>query len=136
MEQPEYLSTIMDAARHAAKSAYAPYSKFHVGAAILTRSGKIIVGCNVENSSFGLTICAERTAVVQAIVQNERDWQALAIVSPTGVTPCGACRQVLAEFSPQLEVWFGYLDPNRPITGPVPIDELLPGAMRFSSFEK
>jgi cytidine deaminase len=132
MEQPEYLSSILEAARQAAKSAYAPYSKFHVGAAILTRSGKIIVGCNVENSSFGLTICAERAAVVQAIVQNERDWQAIAIVSPSGVTPCGACRQVLAEFSPQLKVWYGFLDPDRPTTGPVLVDILLPGAMRFS----
>ncbi len=132
MEEPEYLASIMDAARQAAKSAYAPYSNFHVGAAILTRSGKIIVGCNVENSSFGLTICAERTAVVQAIVQNERDWQAIAVVSPTGVTPCGACRQVLAEFAPQLKVWFGFLDPHRPTTGPLLVDTLLPDAMKFS----
>ncbi len=131
MDHPEYLPRIFDAARRAANSAYAPYSKFQVGAAILTRSGKIIVGCNVENSSFGLTICAERTAVVQAVVQNEMEWRAIAIVSPTGVTPCGACRQVLAEFSPQLEVWFGFLDPGRPINGPVLIDVLLPGAMKF-----
>lgn len=133
MNTPEYLPRIFAAARQAAISAYAPYSHFQVGAAILTRSDKIIVGCNVENSSFGLTICAERTAVFQAIVQNEREWQAIAIVSPTGVTPCGACRQVLAEFAPQLEVWFGFLDPDRPITGPVPLDELLPGAMKFKA---
>ncbi len=131
MDQPEYLPRIFDAARRAATSAYAPYSKFQVGAAILTHSNKIIVGCNVENSSFGLTICAERTAVVQAVVQNELEWRAIAIVSPTGVTPCGACRQVLAEFAPQLEVWFGFLDPERPITGPVLMDVLLPGAMKF-----
>ena len=131
MNSPEYLAHILDAARQAATFAYAPYSKFQVGAAILTRSDKIIVGCNVENSSFGLTICAERTAVVQAIVQNEREWRAIAIVSPTGVTPCGACRQVLAEFAPQLEVWFGYLDPQRPVTGPVLLETLLPGAMKF-----
>ena len=131
MNQPEYLPQLLDAARQAAISAYAPYSKFHVGAAILTRSGKVIVGCNVENSSFGLTICAERTAVFQAIVQRELDWQAIAIVSPTGVTPCGACRQVLAEFAPQLEVWFGYLDPKGHVTGPVSLDVLLPGAMKF-----
>ncbi len=131
MNQPEYLPRLFDAARQAAKSAYAPYSQFKVGAAILTCSGKIILGCNVENSSFGLTICAERTAVFQAIVQNEKDWKAIAIVSPSGVTPCGACRQVLAEFAPQLEVWFGHLDPALPITGPVLLDVLLPGAMKF-----
>jgi len=131
MDQPEYLPRLFEAARHAAKSAYAPYSKFQVGAAILTRSGKIIVGCNVENSSFGLTVCAERTAAFQAIVQNETEWQAIAIVSPTGVTPCGACRQVLAEFAPRLEVWFGHLDSALPITGPVFLDALLPGAMKF-----
>jgi cytidine deaminase len=133
MSPPDYLPEIFDAARRAASRAYAPYSKFHVGAAILTRTDKIIIGCNVENSSFGLTICAERSAVVQAVVQNELEWRAIAIVSPTGVTPCGACRQVLAEFAPQLEVWFGYLDPNGPITGPVLLDVMLPGAMKFKA---
>ena len=132
MTQPVYLSRILDAARQAATKAHAPYSKFHVGAAILTLSDEIIDGCNVENSSFGLTICAERTAAVRAIVQGQLDWKAIAIVSPTGVTPCGACRQVLSEFAPNLEVWFAHLDPKLPVTGPISLDALLPGTMKFN----
>lgn len=132
MSQPDYLSRIMEAAREVAKNAHAPYSQFNVGAALLTRSDEIITGCNVENSSFGLTICAERSAVFQAVANGKLDWRAIAIVSPTGVSPCGACRQVLAEFAPQLEVWFGSLDPSKPVTGPVSLETLLPGAMKFS----
>jgi len=133
MNQPAYLSRLLEAAREAAKQAHAPYSKFHVGAAILTRSDEMITGCNVENSSFGLTICAERTAAVRAVVQGQVEWQVIAIVSPTGVTPCGACRQVLSEFAPQLEVWYGHLDPSLPVTGPISLEALLPGAMKFNT---
>ncbi len=133
MNQPTYLPRLLNAARQAAKQAHAPYSKFHVGAAILARSGEIIAGCNVENSSFGLTICAERTSAVRAVVEGQVEWQAIAIVSPTGVTPCGACRQVLSEFAPQLEVWYGHLDPSLPVTGPISLEALLPGAMKFNA---
>jgi len=133
MSQPAYLSKLLAAARNAARNAYAPYSQFQVGAAILTSGNEIITGCNVENASFGLTICAERSAVVSAVALGQKEWQAIAIVSPTGVTPCGACRQVLAEFAPQLEVWFAHLDPEQSVTGPISLEALLPGAMKFKT---
>ena len=89
-------------ARDAIKNAYSPYSHFPVGAAVLTASGKVFSGSNVENASFGLCNCAERTAVFTAIASGEREIRAVAIYTPTRIltTPCGACRQVLNEFGP------------------------------------
>jgi cytidine deaminase len=93
-------------ARAVAAKAYAPYSKFQVGAALLGEDGRVFVGCNVENASFGLTICAERNAVFQAVAQGVQRFSALAVVASaeTPVTPCGACRQVLCEFLPEFAV--------------------------------
>jgi len=91
---------LSEAAAAVRQHAYAPYSKFSVGAALLGVSGKVYTGCNVENLSFGLSICAERNAVFQGIAAGESKFLAIAVVSDSGepVSPCGACRQVLAEF--------------------------------------
>jgi len=91
---------LLEKAKIASECAYVPYSKFPVGACILADSGKIYCGCNFENASFGLTICAERNATGSAILYGERNFKAIAIYSPNqdNCTPCGACRQVLHEF--------------------------------------
>jgi cytidine deaminase len=99
-------SELMAATAKARKNAYAPYSKFTVGAALLTKDGEIFLGSNVENASFGLTICAERSAVAAAVAAGHRDLDAIAILtdSKKPALPCGACRQVLAEFNPSMKV--------------------------------
>ena len=90
---------LIAAAKAAQRNAHAPYSKFRVGAALLTKSGKVYTGVNVENASYGLTNCAERVAVGKAVSEGHRQFQAIAVVAPsTALSPCGACRQVLAEF--------------------------------------
>jgi len=91
-------------AMEAREKAHAPYSDFAVGAALLARSGRVYTGCNVENASYGLSICAERTAVFKAVSEGERDFEAIAVVTEKGVTPCGACRQVLLEFGEDIQV--------------------------------
>lgn len=98
---------LFEEALRARNQAYAVYSTFKVGAAVRTTTGKIFCGCNIENISFGLTICAERVAIFNAIQGGFREFDALAIVSESNepVVPCGACRQVLAEFAPELKVW-------------------------------
>lgn len=91
---------LMEEARRAREAAYAPYSQFEVGAALRCGSGKIYHGCNVENKAFSVTNCAERTAIFQAVAAGEEDFLALAVIAATEqpVAPCGACRQVMAEF--------------------------------------
>ena len=85
-------------AREARAHAYVPYSRFAVGAALLGRSGRVYTGCNVENAAYPLTTCAERTAVTKAVSEGEQAFEAIAVVTSTGATPCGACRQILREF--------------------------------------
>jgi cytidine deaminase len=96
---PAQKTALEDAARQACRQAYAPYSHFPVGAAVLTDSGQIVTGCNVENASLGLSCCAERVAMFNAVSQGNRRIIALAIYTPTATptSPCGACRQVLGE---------------------------------------
>jgi cytidine deaminase len=105
------MDELFSEAQKAAGAAYAPYSKFRVGAALMANDGTVFSGCNVENRSFGLTICAERNAVFQGIARGKRRFTALAISTPdsgTPVGPCGACRQVLSEFmGPDAAVRFG-----------------------------
>lgn len=97
---------LMDKAKEASKTSYSPFSRFAVGASVLASSGKIYQGCNVENSSFGLTICAERCAIFKAISEGEKEIVAVAIYSPNtdGCYPCGACRQVMYEFQGDEEI--------------------------------
>ncbi len=98
MGQNVDFDALVQKAVEARARAYAPYSHYPVGAALLGKSGRVYTGCNVENSSFGLTVCAERTAILKAVSEGEREFQAIAVVTSNGGSPCGACRQVLFEF--------------------------------------
>jgi len=100
------LAAVIEQAKRAAARAYCPYSKFPVGAALLTKSGRVFTGCNVENASYGLTICAERAAIFNAISAGERRFETMVIYGPTTTFtgPCGACRQVMAEFAPDFRI--------------------------------
>jgi cytidine deaminase len=128
------LLTLLERARQASTAAYAPYSKFHVGAAVLTRDGSVYSGCNVENASYGLTICAERLAIWKAVSEGRTEIVALAVFTPTtSITPpCGACRQVAFEFGPKMEIICGSDGGTRRHT----ITELLPGAFGPSDLGK
>ena len=108
----------------ASENAYAPFSDFHVGAALLAKDGKVYTGVNVENSSYGATICAERTAMVKAISEGCREFEAIAIAGNGGTSwPCGICRQFMYEFAPEIEVTTGK-GPNELET--MKLSELLP----------
>jgi cytidine deaminase len=110
-ERDELIRSALDAQQRA----FCPYSNFPVGAALRTASGRIFQGVNVENASFGLTICAERVAASAAVAAGEKEFAQIAVVSRGGVSPCGACRQFLAEFNPGLPI--------------VMVDSLQPGAI-------
>ena len=115
--------TLLALARDAMKRSYSPYSSYPVGAAILCTDGRIFQGCNVENASFGLSNCAERTAVFKAVSEGAVSFEAIAIAAKTKAWPCGACRQVLNEFSPHMRVlvtWDGHVEEMN-------LSELLPG---------
>jgi len=122
---------LVDAARTAAKNAYAPYSKFKVGASLLTSGGEIVMGCNVENASYGVTNCAERTAIFRAVAQwgPKLEIRAIAVVNAGNApcSPCGACRQVIYEFGPKATVFF--LSSNG--WEELPIADLLPHGFRL-----
>jgi len=116
---------LIEEARRAQKLAYAPYSHFQVGAALLASSGKIYTGCNIENASYPLSICAERVAIFKAVSEGETQFLALAVVadSQSLSAPCGACRQVIMEFAPELPVALSNLEGQRII---VKASDLLP----------
>ena len=108
----------------ASEKAYAPYSKYHVGAALLTTDGTVFTGCNIENASYSLTLCAERTAVCKAVSEGYTSFDVIAIYvdAPQLFPPCGACRQVLAEFNPTIKIIYA----NAKETVETSLDVLLP----------
>lgn len=128
---------LMDKAREASKNSYSPYSKFQVGAALLTTDSQVITGCNVENASYGLTMCAERAAIFAAVSQGRKkgDFTKIAVAGKPHngdwefCSPCGACRQVIHEFT-NGQIQVVYLDTTKNIRS-VPIDELLPDGFKF-----
>lgn len=124
-EKTDQNKDLVELAKLASQRAYAPYSKFRVGAALLTKSGKIYTGCNVENASFSLTICAERNAVFQALADGEKEFKSIAIYVDSEILfpPCGACRQVLAEFADEMEIIIS----NKIETTKTSLAVLLPG---------
>ena len=122
---------LLRAAKKAMKEAYAPYSHFRVGAALVTAKGEVFSGCNVENASYGLTICAERNAIFAAVAQSGPglEIRAIAVVNDQGVacSPCGACRQVIYEFGPEATVYFQSAKGWKT----TPITDLLPEGFRL-----
>jgi cytidine deaminase len=117
---------LLDLANEARRRAYAPYSGYKVGSALRTKSGKIYTGVNVESAAYPTTMCAERVAVYKAVSEGEREFEAISVVTDNGGTPCGGCRQVLAEFGLETIVLIG--DGNGKLVQETTVGELLPGA--------
>ena len=124
---PAQLKKLKIAAKAATRKAYAPYSNFTVGVAVLAASGKIYPGCNVENASYGLSNCAERTAIFSAVAGGEKQIKCVVVYTPTqtATSPCGACRQVIHEFGPEARI-ISFCDSRDEID--VSLGTLLPGA--------
>jgi cytidine deaminase len=122
----ELRTKLIQLAMEAHKKAYAPYSNYQVGAALMTPSGKFFTGCNVESAAYPTSMCAERVAVFKAVSEGEREFTAIAVVSRNGGTPCGACRQVLAEFG--LDTLVLVADIHGSLKQEAQLTELLPGA--------
>ncbi len=118
---------LIESAKNAREKAFAPYSNFKVGAAVQTKSGKIFTGCNIENASYGLTICAERVAIFKAISEGEKEFINIAVVADTDelTPPCGPCRQIIHEFCGDIPVTFANLQGKNET---VQMKELLPRA--------
>lgn len=123
---PEQYRNLLRLAQEARLQAYAPYSNYWVGAALLTSSGKFYVGCNVENAAYPTCMCAERVAVYKAVSEGEREFIAIAVVTINGGAPCGSCRQVLAEFG--LDTIVLIADAAGNLRQEVSLKDLLPGA--------
>lgn len=127
MENKELIKLAIDAK----KNAHVPYSHFKVGAALLSKSGKVYQGANMECSSYGMTVCAERVALVKALYDGEKEFEKIAVVGGkedelTYTTPCGACRQFLSDFGVELEVIMGYMEKNELKEKTFKLKELLP----------
>ncbi len=122
----EQRTELIHQAQEARQRAYAPYSNYRVGAALLTKSGKLFTGCNVESAAYPTSMCAERVAVFKAISEGEREFAAIAVVTSNGGPPCGACRQVLAEFG--LETVVLVADTAGKLKHEAKLSDLLPGA--------
>lgn len=122
---PTDIDELLALAAEAREKAYAGYSGFAVGAALRTRSGKIYTGCNIENASYGLTVCAERVAIWKAVSEGETEFEVLVVVTSIGGSPCGACRQVMAEFALDMPVVIADLENVHSVWS---VAELLPGA--------
>ncbi len=133
MSDQESTTELIALAKRARDRAYAPYSRFRVGAALRTASGRMYSGCNVENASYGLSICAERVTIFKAVSEGEREFEALAVVSETLASPCGACRQVLAEFGLHTKVIIADLDAGQQV---FTVGDLLPAAFTPSSLPR
>jgi len=129
----EIRQKLIQAALEARRWAYAPYSNYPVGAALLTASGRIYDGINVENAAYPTSICAERVAVFKAVSEGERQFSAIAVVTSNGGTPCGACRQVLSEFG--LETLVLIADDQGQVLQETTVADLLPGAFRPSDLK-
>lgn len=121
---------LIEISEYAQKYSYSPYSKFRVGAALLCSDGTVFTGCNIENSTFGATNCAERTAVFKAISEGHSDFEAIAITSSGGelTYPCGICRQVLSEFAPEIKIILS--DADKKIST-FTLNELLPYSFKL-----
>jgi cytidine deaminase len=122
------IQVLITVARNMRERAYAPYSGYPVGAALLTAYGEVYGGCNVENAAYGATICAERAAVAKAVGMGEREFIAIAVVTADGGTPCGECRQVLSEFGTDIAVVIADAQGQYSILG---MDELLPHSFQL-----
>jgi cytidine deaminase len=122
----EVRQKLIELAREVRENAYAPYSSYRVGAALVTTSGKFFTGCNVESAAYPTSMCAERVAVFKAVSEGEREFVAIAVVTSNGSTPCGACRQVLAEFGLDTQVLIADGEGN--LKHEARMRELLPGA--------
>jgi cytidine deaminase len=128
---PDMRQQLIERALKARERAYAPYSNYFVGAALLTKSGKIFDGCNIENVGFTSTICAERTAVFKAVSEGEKEFEVMAVASLNGGFPCAVCRQVLAEFG--MDILIIGADENGKVTHESPLTDLYPHAFTPSA---
>ena len=134
MMTAEQRQDLIERAVEARKLAYAPYSEYKVGAALLTEQGDIFTGANVENAAYPTTMCAERVAVFKAVTEGQLSFMAIAVVTSNGGTPCGSCRQVLSEFG--LETLVLIADESGQVTMESTVGELLPGAFRPRDLHK